>query len=304
MRRGPRVTVSDIPNDLRAIAAKEAPLWPMTSMRIGGPARWLLRPTSIEALRQSITWAQSNGERWMILGAGTNVIFPDSGFPGIVIATPSVQGSDVDGVRVTVSCGEPLANVAQRMHSLGLSGLEWAVGIPGTVGGGVATNAGAYGADMASVLDCVTLATEDAVLEKRADELGLAYRTSAIRSGDVTGVILRATLRLREDRAQQRWERVEAYTAQRRHSQPSGASAGCIFKNPVAGPAAGAMLDRAGCKGLRVGLAVVSERHANFIINEGRENAADILRLIDQMHDRVLTTFGIDLVPEVEIIRA
>ena len=296
------MTVSDIPDDLRAIAAKDTPLWSITSMRVGGPARWLLRPASVEALRKSMTWAQANGDRWMLLGAGTNVIFPDSGFSGIVIATQSVQGSHVDGVRVTVSCGEPLAGVAGRMSSLGLSGLEWAVGIPGTVGGGVATNAGAYGADMASVLDCVTLATADAVVEMRADELGLAYRTSAIRFGDVTGVILRATLRLREDQAQRCRKRAEAYAEQRRSSQPSGASAGCIFKNPVDGPAAGEMLDRAGCKGLRVGHAVVSEQHANFIINEGRNNAADVLRLIEHMHDRVRRTFGIDLTPEVEII--
>lgn len=296
------MTVPNVPEELRPSTRTDEPLWSMTSMRVGGPARWVMRPASTELLQRAIAWAVSHELAWIALGAGTNVIFPDKGFAGLVLATHGVRGTHLSDTHVIASCGTPLAQLAQEMNHHGLSGLEWAVGIPGTIGGSVVTNAGAHGADMASVLECITLLREDAMLDVRADELRLGYRTSAFRSSEETGVILSAGFRLVQDDPHQCQQRAEAFQLQRRRAQPVGASAGCIFRNPEGTVTAGELLDRAGCKGLRVGAAVVSSRHANFIINEGRENAADILQLIDRMHDRVLATFSIDLIPEVDIM--
>ena len=298
------MTVLEVPEALRQIARRDEPLWPMTSLRVGGPARWFVRPTSSDALQRAVAWAATSGLPWMPLGAGTDVIFSDAGYPGVVISTQFVRGVRMCGTHVTASCGEPLPGLVQQLSDKGLSGLEWAVGIPGTIGGSIAANAGAYGADMASVLECVTLLRGDAVVDVPVDDLGLAYRTSAIRSASKPEVVLHATLRLAEDRAHRCRERSEGYMAQRRVSQPIGASAGCIFRNPEGTMSAGEALDRAGCKGLRVGSAVVSDRHANFILNEGRNNASEVLWLIEQMHDRVQRAFGVDLIPEVEIIDA
>ncbi len=298
------MTVPEVPEDLRQITRRDEPLWPMTSLRVGGAAQWFLRPTSSDALQRAAAWAATCELPWMILGAGTDVVFSDAGYPGVVISTQFVRGVGIDGTRVTASCGERLPGLVQQCNDRGLSGLEWAIGIPGTVGGSVVTNAGAYGGDMASVLEFVTLLRGDSVLDVRADELGLAVRTSMIRSASTRDVILQATLRLTEERAHRCQDRSEAYRAQRQSSQPVGRSAGCIFKNPQGPMSAGEALDRAGCKGLRVGSAVVSDRHANFVLNEGQNNASEVLQLIEQMHVRVHRAFGIDLVPEVEIVES
>jgi UDP-N-acetylmuramate dehydrogenase len=281
--------------------AEASPLWAMTSMRIGGPARWVVRPNSQSAVADALAWAQAGSVPSIILGGGTNVLVSDHGWEGVVIRTCDVRGMQVEGSAVMAACGEPLSALAARMNRAGLSGLEWACGIPGTVGGAVVMNAGTRDGDVASVLAGVRVLTHDGPRDVPAEDLALGYRTSAWRTGDLTGVILQATFMLRADSPASCLKREHDMLEARRRTQPAGASAGCIFKNPAGQPPAGALLDRAGCKGLRVGHAAVSDKHANFIVNEGTNNAADVLRLIEHMRARVLDVHGIRLDLEVDI---
>jgi UDP-N-acetylmuramate dehydrogenase len=281
--------------------AEASPLWKVTSMRIGGPARWIVRPHSESGVADALVWAQAASVPSLLLGGGTNVLISDRGWEGLVIRTCDVRGMQVEGPIVTVACGEPLSALAARMNRAGLSGLEWACGIPGTVGGAVVMNAGTRDGDVASVLTSVRMLTGDGPRDVPAEDLALDYRTSAWRTGAMAGAILQATFTLRADSPASCLERERVILETRRRTQPAGASAGCIFKNPAGQPPAGALLDRAGCKGLRVGHAVVSEQHANFIVNEGTNNAADVLQLIERMRARVLDVHGIRLDLEVDI---
>ncbi len=290
----------EIPDSLRPIATEGVPLWPLTTMRIGGLARWLVNPETEGDLQEATVWARSHRLSFMVLGSGSNVVFSDDGFPGVVILTHGLRGIEVSGESVTASCGENLTELSRRMSRIGLSGLEWACGIPGTIGGAIAGNAGAHGSDIGSVLSHVRLLTANEVHTLPAVALKLGYRTSALRDGEIDGIVLGAIFSLRRDSPARCVERERAVLQQRYRTQPVGATSGCIFKNPPHGATAGELLDRAGCKGMRVGRAAVSDVHANFIVNEGEDNAADVLGLIERMKRRVLDAHGIDL--ELEII--
>jgi len=288
--------------DLTPLFSRGTPLHSQTSLRVGGVAAWSVTPNSSEQLREALRIASSEGLPWFCLGSGANVLFDDSGFPGLVIHTSRLQGSHRRGETLSVAAGESLSRIARRACEDGLSGLEWACGIPGTVGGAVSMNAGAHGGQMADILVSADSASIDGVFQRSVTELGLGYRTSAYREGEleeiVTGVVLQL-VRSTRDRTRREADRLLGI---RRTTQPKGASAGCIFRNPPQPPTAGELLDRAGCKGLRVGRAVVSERHANFILNEGHENASDILTLIDQMRERVRKAFSVELETEIVIV--
>ena len=177
--------------------------------------------------------------------------------------------------------------------------MEWASGIPGTIGGAVVMNAGTAQADMAAVLSSVRILDAEGMREWPASQLGLDYRSSALRQGSLQGVIVEATFSLQRDDPQHCLDRERDMLASRSRTQPIGASSGCIFKNPQTGLPAGKLLDRAGCKGVRVGDARVSDLHANFILNEGKNNATDVLKLVDLMKQRVIETHGIKLQLEV-----
>ena len=236
-----------------------------------------------------------------MLGAGTNVLLTDGGFPGIVIQTRHLSGVTINDKIVTAQCGTNLTELSHHLNSIGLSGLEWACGIPGTIGGAVVMNAGAQGSDIASVLSDVRMLNTNGVEELPTEELELSYRTSALRAGTLDGIILSATFSLRADAPERCLSRERETLAARRRTQPAGASSGCIFKNPKTGPTAGELLDRAGCKGMKVGRAVVSTKHANFIINEGKNNAGDVLSLVEQMRTQVRRSLGVTLELEAHI---
>jgi UDP-N-acetylmuramate dehydrogenase len=297
------------PRDVETASLKPPPfvqedvnLFPRTSMRVGGHACFFAEPESIESASDVITWARRAEIPVVTLGAGTNVVFGDEGYPGLVLSTRELRGMRIDGARVRVVAGECLAEVAWRASRLGLSELEWACGIPGTIGGAVVMNAGTRGGDMADVLISVEVLSDDrSVTEFPAASLRLGYRTSALLTGDLRGVVVGATLALRRDDPARCLERARGTIEERLGRLPVGASAGCIFRNPETGPTAGKLLDRAGCKGLKIGRARVSEVHANIIVNEGTNNASDVLALIDRMKHRVLDGFGIDLREEVVI---
>ncbi|MFC2105559.1 UDP-N-acetylmuramate dehydrogenase [Candidatus Bipolaricaulota bacterium] len=289
------MTTSRIPSALRHLCTDGAPLWPLTSMRIGGPARWLAEPHTEGELEAIVAWAQTHDIPLATLGAGTNVLFADDGFPGIVIQTHHLDSVEINGNIVTAQCGANLAELSRHLNGIGLSGLEWACGIPGTIGGAVVMNAGAQGGDIASVLSSVRMLTPEGVKKLPAEQLKLGYRTSALLAGTLEGIVLSATFSLREDAPEHCLSRGREILATRRQTQPAGASSGCIFKNPEVGPTAGELLDRAGCKGMRVGRAVVSTKHANFIINEGKNNASDVVTLIEQMRAEVRNLSGVTL---------
>jgi len=279
---------------------RSRPLSRVTSLRVGGPARVLARPTGPEGFRRLLMRLARRNRRWIVLGGGTNVLFPDVGFDGFVLHTVGLRGSSVEGERVRASAGERLAEVAWRATRRGLSGLEWACGIPGTIGGAVAMNAGAQDGDVAGILASVDLLLPDGTRETTpAAALRLGYRTSGLREDPTVGVVLGATFELVRGMPSECLERARAGIAERLRRQPLGASAGSVFANPPSGPTAGQLLDAAGCKGMQVGAAVVSARHANVIVNEGSDNAGDVIALIDRMRDRVLEASGIELHEEI-----
>lgn len=284
-----------IPEQVRA----DAPLHCYTSLRVGGPARFLAEPSDGKILADCLRWATAEGLEWVCLGAGTNVLFHDSGFPGLVVRMVRLRGTRIDGVRLTAAAGEPLSRVARLACEAGLSGLEWARGIPGSVGGAVAMNAGTQDGETADVLVDVETATAEGANRRPVEALGFGYRRSAFLTGERREVVTEVTFALTGSTPEQTAAKARKILAERGRKFPSGATAGCTFRNPLEGPSAGELLDRAGCKGLRVGSASVSEIHANFIVNDGSENAADVLELIEAMKRRVRDVFGVDLIEEI-----
>lgn len=284
------------------LITEDEDLWPLTSMHIGGPAQQLAKPKTIGESDAILAWIQEQRLPYISLGSGTNVLFSDEGFAGVVVLTRYLKGIRIDGHSAVVSAGELLSDVAKKLNRIGLSGMEWACGIPGTVGGAVVMNAGTRDGEMADIVESVRVLSSTGVRQWPIQQLKLGYRTSALRAGRVEGIILEVALKLYQDDAAQCVKREHVLLETRHMTQPRGASSGCIFKNPETGPPAGMLLDRAGCKGLRVGSAYVSKLHANFIINEGQDNASDVLALIRQMKQRVTKTHNVDLHPEVIIV--
>jgi UDP-N-acetylmuramate dehydrogenase len=275
------------------------PLWECTSIRVGGPASLYAQPATVDQLQAVVQRAQRADCPFVVLGGGSNVVFPDAGFNGLVIRTTGLCGRRAEGTRVRVGAGERLAEVAWWSTKLGLAGLEWACGIPGSIGGAVVMNAGTRTGDIAGVLSSVDVLTEERVNAVPVESLRLGYRTSALLEGDFRGIVVEAMLELRRDHPAVCLERARSSIAERLRKLPIGASAGCIFRNPASGLSAGELLDRAGCKGLRVRQAKVSNQHANVILNEGTNNASDVLELIEQMKHRALDAFGVELHEEV-----
>jgi len=287
----------DGPRDLK----KDVPLHSLTSLRVGGKARFFAEPAEVAAVAELLRWTTAKAVDWTCLGSGTNVLLLDSGHRGLVIRTTALRGISIDGNRVTAAGGEPLARVARLASEAGLSGLEWACGIPGTVGGAIVMNAGTRDGEIADVLEDATYIDAEGPIRRAAVELGLDYRCSAFLDGELRGVIVGAAFELTSSLPEQTLSTVRRLLAERSRRFPEGATAGCTFRNPPAGPTAGELLDRAGCKGLRVGDACVSPVHANFIVNDGAENASDILQLIEAMKGRVKDVFGVELVEEIVV---
>jgi len=290
-----------IPPSVRHLISQGQVLWPLTSMRVGGAARWLAEPNTVSDLITIFSWIREQRLPYVVLGGGSNILFGEGGYPGVVISTRQLKGIRVNGTSVVVAAGERLSELAMKLNRGGLSGLEWACGIPGTVGGAVVMNAGTRDGDMASVLENVRVLTASGVRQWPVEDFKLGYRTSSLRTGCLEGIVLEVALKLHQDDPAQCVERERSILKLRQETQPLGASSGCIFKNPEGGPPAGLLLDRAGCKGLRVGTVAVSNLHANFIVNEGAQNAADVFALIDKMKARVLEMAGTEL--QLEVVR-
>ena len=289
-----------------------------TSYRIGGPADLFVVVHDAEGLTAAIRCSSELDVAFLLLGGGTNVLFGDRGFRGLVIqnrttglAVKAHEGrlplgarlglEDMLSVRVSAPSGVGLTPLARKLASQGIGGLSWAEGIPGTVGGAVVNNAGAFGASMADVVsevEWVDAGGQSATW--LVDDLQMGYRTSRFRVEGgrfITWVHLTLT---RQDSTYLQ-EIGQSHLAQRKRTQPAGASAGSVFKNPVDG-LAGRLIEESGLKGRRVGGACISQRHANFIVNEGDATAGDIRSLIETIQAEVQRRFGIGLELEIQLV--
>ncbi|MBR3077294.1 MAG: UDP-N-acetylmuramate dehydrogenase [Oscillospiraceae bacterium] len=277
------------------------PLAKHSSFRIGGPAELLVSPRTEAELQVVFAFCRGEGITPRILGGGTNILAPDEGVPGVVISTRGLDGLELrdDGL-IVAGAGVPLARLALFAMQNGLTGLEFAHGIPGTVGGGMYMNAGAYGGELVQVaVSARFLSLEGELKRFEGEEMGLGYRRSAFMG--LPGVIVSATFRLSPGDPEEILARMRELMVRRKASQPLELpSAGSTFKRPVGGYAA-ALIQEAGLKGLRVGDAQVSEKHAGFVVNLGHATSADVLTLIARVRDRVKANSGIELEPEVRI---
>ncbi|MDB5415808.1 MAG: UDP-N-acetylenolpyruvoylglucosamine reductase [Rubritepida sp.] len=285
---------------IRGRVEGSASLAPFTWFRVGGPAEWLARPADTDDLL-ALLGALDPATPLTVLGAASNLIIRDGGIPGVVLRLPargfgSVQ-VEADGVVVGAAALD--ATVAEHAAAAGLAGLEFLSGIPGSIGGAIAMNAGAYGREIQDVLDWAEIATPEGLLRLDAARLELAYRHALL---PARGIVTRVRLRANPGDAVQIAARMADIRAAREATQPVRArTGGSTFRNPE-GHKAWALIDAAGCRGLRLGAAQVSEKHTNFLINTGGATAAEIEGLGETVRERVLAQSGIDLHWEIKRI--
>jgi UDP-N-acetylmuramate dehydrogenase len=282
----------------------QVPLSSLTSWRVGGPAEWYVAPRDAQDLQPVLSWAAEQGFLVTLLGAGSNLLVSDRGLPGLVICTRHLRHTefDLETGQVTAGAGEPIARLAWQATERGWQGLEWAVGIPGTVGGAVVMNAGAHRSDTAEILVSTQVLSADGKVEiLTPDQLDYRYRTSVLqRDGRF---VTQATFQLQPGGdPQQVLATTTAHLEQRRVTQPYHLpSCGSVFRNPDE-RAAGWLIEQAGLKGYQIGGAQVAQLHANFILNCGGATANDILQLIRYMQQQVEQRWSLHLEPEVKML--
>ncbi len=285
--------------------AENAPLAPFTSARIGGPADVLVDIRSADDLARAVQGLWELGVPFTLLGGGSNVLVSDRGVRGVVLLNRArAVRFDVksEPPRVWAESGATLNDVAQRAARLGLSGLEWAASVPGSLGGAVYGNAGAFGGDMAGNLVSVEiLHRQHGCQTWPAEKMEYGYRTSLLKRERPPVVILAATLQLARGDVESIRAKMAANSERRRRTQPPGASMGSMFKNPP-GDKAGRLIEAAGLKGTRIGGAEISTLHANFFINAEQTRAADMKALLDLAQKTVFEKFGVMLEPEIELV--
>ncbi len=278
-----------------------APLGPYTTFRIGGPADLVLVPRTRAGLEAAVVAARRAGVPLLPIGAGSNMLVAEAGFRGVAVKIGSgLAPIAVEADRLAADAGRTLPELMRRARSAGLSGLEFAGGIPGSLGGSLRMNAGAWQHEMSEVAEWIVGVNQAGdVVRLAAGEVVWGYRRACFPEPIV---ILEAGLRLVPADPAAIGEREEAWHAERRRTQPLGAaSAGCVFKNPP-GAHASRLIDEAGLKGVEVGGAQVSPVHANFIVNTGGATADQVLALIDRVRERVHAVHGIELELEVELV--
>lgn len=269
-----------------------------TLYRIGGPADLFLAADSTAVLQRAVAFAREPDLPLVVIGHGSNLLVPDDGVRGLVVRV-EIKTARVDGTALTAGAGLPLSHAARLAHEHALAGLEFSVGIPGTVGGAIVMNAGCHDAEIGALVEQVELVAADGSLRTVGPgECAFGYRTSALPSLGVA--VVAATLRLAPGDPAEIERRMGEHRAWRAEAQPHGRpNAGSVFKNPP-GDAAGRLIDAAGCKGLRVGDAEVSTVHANFIVNRDKATYADVTALIAAVRERVEAKFGVTL--ELELV--
>jgi UDP-N-acetylmuramate dehydrogenase len=286
---------------LAAKVRRDVDLMPLTTYRVGGPARLLIEVASTADLADLAAITSETGVETVVIGRGSNLLVADEGFDGLAV----VMGSDlaattIDQTMVSAGGAALLPVVARLTARAGLTGFEWAVGVPGSIGGAVKMNAGGHGSDMAACLvdaDVINLHTAASGRRSLA-ALDLSYRHSSITAGEV---VTGARLALAIGDAEQSLAELAEVVRWRRENQPGGQNAGSVFTNPE-GRSAGQLIEQAGAKGLRIGTAEVSTKHANFIQSDEGGRACDVVALMAEVRRRVRDTHGIDLTPETHLI--
>lgn len=287
-----------------------------TSWKIGGPARFFADVQTPQRLVELLNWADLNEVPVLMLGGGSNMLVRDSGFPGLVVR---YRASEVriealgDEAAVQIGAGAPMAGTVRKLARQGYAGLEWAEGLPGTIGGAVFGNAGCYGSDTASSLRRVWLLVNGEIVEWPVERFDFGYRTSALKRAGVSEkiptpeprplapIVLAAEFALYRADSQEIAQRMARTAEQRRDKTPQGQSCGSVFKNPP-GESAGRLIEATGLKGTRVGNAQIAQKHANYIVNLGGAQAVDVLRLTEIARETVFREFGIELELEVQVV--
>ncbi|MDP3762544.1 MAG: UDP-N-acetylmuramate dehydrogenase [bacterium] len=278
-------------------------LKPFTVFQVGGPARFFVETRSREEIVAALKWAGEKNIPSFILGLGSNILVSDKGFPGLVI---KISGGKVsrDGDLITAEAGAKMAEVVNFSLQNGLVGFEWAIGVPGTIGGSVRGNAGCFGSEMKDFVACADVfdAKTGRELKLSNSECRFSYRQSIFKEKPEF-VVLGASLRLKSGGSGAAKERLGEFVKERVQGQDIGSkTAGCVFKNPSSEIRAGALVDKAGLKGTRIGGAVVSDKHANFIINTGAASAEDIVMLVGLIKERVHRKFDVFLEEEIQYV--
>lgn len=275
------------------------------TVRTGGEAEWFARVSDEGGLLGLLRWAGEAGLPVSVLGSGSNLLIADEGVAGLVLKLDGeLARIERDGESLTCGGGARLPAVAAESARAGLSGIEFGVNIPGTVGGAVKMNANAYGGRLADVLQWARIATAEGVRQRTPDELGFAYRASAMKEGEV---VTAARFELRQSDPASVKQTLGEMRSRRHEAQPQGIRTfGSTFKNPederAKGRTAGLLLSEAGCNGLQVGQARFAPKHANFVENIGEASTADVLALMAEGRRRVLERFGVELEPEVQTL--
>jgi UDP-N-acetylmuramate dehydrogenase len=299
-------TGTDIQRRIGVKTVRDEGLARYTTMRVGGPADLFAVAHNAFELRGLVRLARARAIPFLILGRGSNLVVADAGFRGLVIQARA-EASRVEGDRYLADAGVPMARAATETQAAGLTGLEFGLAIPGTAGGAVWANAGAHGAETATVLESATLLLGDgAEATVPASELAFAYRHSRLKAANPPGsenpaeIVLAAVFRLTPANPDEIKARLDDIRRWRREHQPLGIpSAGSVFRNPE-GDSAGRLVDELGLKGYRRGGAAVSEKHANFIVNDQKGSAADVRSVAEHVRAEVRRRAGIELVFEIE----
>jgi UDP-N-acetylmuramate dehydrogenase len=283
---------------------RDEPLGPRTTYRVGGAAALFLEAVSESDLLAVAYAVSASGVDVLVVGKGSNLLVADAGFTGLAVAlSDAFAGIEIDGNNVRAGGAAALPVVARRTVAAGLTGFEWAVGVPGSVGGAVRMNAGGHGAELVETLVGVRVVDladgeDGAVTAVAASDLALGYRRSNLRP---TTVVVDATLGLAPGDRETGERELAEIVRWRRDNQPGGPNAGSVFTNPV-GDAAGRLIEAAGAKGLRVGTAAVSDKHANFIQADPDGRADDVRALMDEVRRRVVAQFGVELHHETVLV--
>lgn len=299
------------------------PLSKHTNFRIGGPARWFIEARNEDELREAIAFAAEKGVGFCVTGGGSNTLANDEGYSGVVIQM-AMRGLTMNGTTVVAEAGAMSAMVARQTADAGLRGMEWAISLPGTIGGAVRGNAGCFGGEMGDVVTSVRVLRDGQNIDVARDDLHFAYRESAIKHS--SDIVLSVTMELRTGDRDELRAKLDETLAKRKASQPLyGGSAGCVFKNFDATEeelqrieaggdiltlemkasrriSAGWIIDKLGLKGTRIGDAKISEEHGNFIVNLGSATASDVVQLIGVVKTRAREAFGIQLQEEVQYL--
>ena len=281
---------------------ENVPLKNLTTYKLSGTASKVIIPSNIDELKNLINYIKENKLKYKVIGSGSNLIF-DGDYEGILIKLEKLDHCIIKNDKVIVGAGYPLQKLALKTCKLGLAGLDFATGIPGTVGGACANNSGAYNSDMGYVVSSLQVLTPELEIKTMVNkELDYHYRTSFFEKNREY-IILEATIKLKKGNKEEILEIIEDRKRRRLESQPlEYPSAGSVFRNPI-GNYAGKLIEDIGYKGKKIGDAMVSDKHANFIINKGNASGKDIIKLISEIKEKVKEKYDIELYLEQEIVK-